>query len=78
MIQNYYINSYMLDENLIGLEEEGKKIKGTAEFKFADKEAPELQFMFDVAIVKKQEPKIIINDDRRNSQSKSRRSTSLF
>lgn len=68
----------MLDENLIGLEEEGKKIKGTAEFRFTDKEVPELQFMYDIAIVKKQEPIIIIKDDRRNNQPKSRKSASLF
>jgi hypothetical protein len=68
----------MLDENLIGLEEEGKKIKGAAEFRFTDKEVPELQFMYDIAIVKKQEPIIIIKDDRRNNQPKSRKSASLF
>jgi hypothetical protein len=76
MIKKYAINNYMFDDSILGIEEDNNKIKGIAEFSFSGNELPEIEFAFDIAIVKKQEPIITINDDRRNRNS--RKSTSLF
>lgn len=74
-----YKNKYMVPEDMyiIGLEEEGKKNKGNAEFSFTEKE--DLIFpsiLNNIVPEKKKELKIVVKDARR--KPKSRESTELF
>ena len=74
----YKIN-YMVPEDMdmIGLDEEGKKIKGIAEFSFTEKEQPIFASILEELVPKKRtEPKIIIKNGR--NRTKSGKSSELF
>lgn len=74
----YKIN-YMVPEDMdiIGLEEEGKKNKGIAEFSFTEKEELIFSSILDSIVPeKKKELKIVVKDARR--KPKSREGTELF
>jgi len=65
------------DTDIIGLEEEGKKNKGIAEFSFTEKEEPVFSSILkDLVPKKKTEPKIIIKNGRK--RTKSGESSELF
>lgn len=71
--------NYMVPDNIdiIGLEEESKKIKGIAEFSFTEKEEPLFSsILSDLVPKKKTEPKIIIKNGR--NRTKSGKSSELF
>ena len=68
----YKIN-YMVPEDMdiIGLEEEGKKNKGIAEFSFTEKEQPFFaSILEDLVPKKKAEPKIIIKNGRNHRKER--------
>jgi hypothetical protein len=65
--KNYMENK----EDIIGLEEEGKKLKGIAEFSFNDREKPDVQPIVNEIVPKlKEEPKIEIKNGRSNRKSR--------
>ena len=64
------------DMDIIGLEEEGKKNKGIAEFSFTEKEQPFFASILEDLVPKKAEPKIIIKNGR--NRTKSGKSSELF
>jgi len=59
-----------MEDNIIGLEENDKKIRGIAEFSFNDKEyKSSLSILADIVPQKKKQLKIVIKDARRKPKS---------
>lgn len=67
------------DSDIIGLNEESQKIRGTAEFSFSEHESIEMNpILTDVVPKKKRKHQIVIKDGRRNRNSKSGKGSELF
>jgi hypothetical protein len=65
------------EDDIIGLEEDGNKMKGIAEFSFNDREKPE--FSIDASEPKKKEEhKIIIRNARDRKRARAGKNSELF
>jgi hypothetical protein len=71
---------YMDNHNIIGLEEETKKLKGFFEFSFKDKDYLQdtSNFFEKLETKKRVEAQIIVKDARNNKRTKSRGPEALF